>query len=83
MDVFSRPQSWQDVKYSHENLTSELTNLMAERAENQQRIKDLEEENKALKEMEREGNTETERQAGFDAYVPVCSRDKSFFCLPG
>lgn len=85
-NVFSCPRSWQDVKYSHENLTSELTKLMAERAESQQRIKDLEEENKALKEMERDGNMEAERQgsrAGFNAYGPTCSRDKNLFCLPG
>lgn len=54
--------SCQDVKCSRENLTSELTTLMAERAESQQRIRDLEEENKVLRQGEREGNVEIDRQ---------------------
>eukprot|EP00066_Takifugu_rubripes_P022792 XP_011612058.1 PREDICTED: calcium-binding and coiled-coil domain-containing protein 1-like [Takifugu rubripes] len=51
----------EDVKYSRENLTSELTTLMAERAESQQRIRDLEEENKVLRQGEREGKMEIDR----------------------
>lgn len=73
------------MKCSHENLTSELTTLMAERAESQQRIRDLEEENKVLRQGEREGIMEIDRQeprAGFNTAVYIYSRDKIFF-LPG
>ncbi|XP_031177561.1 calcium-binding and coiled-coil domain-containing protein 1-like isoform X2 [Sander lucioperca] len=50
-----------NVKYSQENLTSELSKLMAENAESQQRIKDLEEEIKGLNDREKEENGELER----------------------
>lgn len=50
------------MKYSQENLTSELSKLMAENAESQQRIKDLEEEIKGLNDREKEENGELERQ---------------------
>ncbi|KAL7407589.1 hypothetical protein ABVT39_010589 [Epinephelus coioides] len=50
-----------NVKYSQENLTSELSKLMAEKAECQQRNKELEEDLKALKEREKEENGDLER----------------------
>ncbi|XP_034724526.1 calcium-binding and coiled-coil domain-containing protein 1b isoform X1 [Etheostoma cragini] len=50
-----------NVKYSQENLTSELSKLMAENTESQQRIKDLEEEIKGLNDREKEENGELER----------------------
>ncbi|XP_059185792.1 calcium-binding and coiled-coil domain-containing protein 1-like [Centropristis striata] len=50
-----------NVKYSQENLTSELNNIMAEKADNEQRIKDLEEDIKLLNEREKEENGELER----------------------
>ncbi|XP_042355983.1 calcium-binding and coiled-coil domain-containing protein 1-like isoform X2 [Plectropomus leopardus] len=50
-----------NVKYSQENLTSELTKLLAEKAESQQRIKELEEDIKVLNDMEREENGDLER----------------------
>lgn len=52
---------------------------MAERAESQQRIRDLEEENKVLRQAEKEGNVEIERQessAGFNAAGFIYSRDE-------
>lgn len=55
---------------------------MAERAESQQRIRDLEEENKVLRQGEREGIMEIDRQesrAGFNTAVFIYSRDKIFF----
>lgn len=73
------------MKCSHENLTSELCTLMAERTEDQQLIRDLEEENKVLRQGEREGNMEIDRQeshADFKAAIYIFSRDKIFF-LPG
>lgn len=53
------------MTYSHENLTSELNKLMAERAECQQRIRDLEELNIALNDREKKGNIELERQEAY------------------
>ncbi|XP_076612732.1 calcium-binding and coiled-coil domain-containing protein 1-like isoform X1 [Chaetodon auriga] len=50
-----------DVKNNEENLTSELSNLLAEKAESQQRIQDLEEDIKALNDREKEGSMELER----------------------
>ncbi|XP_070758910.1 calcium-binding and coiled-coil domain-containing protein 1b [Enoplosus armatus] len=50
-----------DVKYSQENLTFELSKLMAEKAESQQRIKDLEEDVKILNDREKDANMELER----------------------
>ncbi|XP_044078791.1 calcium-binding and coiled-coil domain-containing protein 1-like isoform X2 [Siniperca chuatsi] len=50
-----------NVKYSQENLTSELSKLMAEKAESQQRIKELEEDIKVLNDREKEENMELER----------------------
>lgn len=58
------------MKYSHENLTSELSKLMATRAESQQRIKDLEEYVKALNDREKEGNMELERQV-FETFADL------------
>ncbi|XP_034545050.1 calcium-binding and coiled-coil domain-containing protein 1b [Notolabrus celidotus] len=51
-----------DVKYSQENLTYELSKLMAEKAESQQRVRDLEEDMKVLTDHEKEGNMELERK---------------------
>uniref|UniRef100_A0A3Q3B2C6 Calcium binding and coiled-coil domain 1b n=2 Tax=Kryptolebias marmoratus TaxID=37003 RepID=A0A3Q3B2C6_KRYMA len=51
----------QDVKYSEENLNSELSQLLAEKAENQQLARDLEENIKALTDRETEANKELER----------------------
>ncbi|XP_071349889.1 calcium-binding and coiled-coil domain-containing protein 1b isoform X1 [Trachinotus anak] len=50
-----------DVKYSQENLTSELSKLMADKAQSEQRIKDLEDDVKVLTDREKEGNMELER----------------------
>lgn len=50
-----------DVTYSQENLTSELSKLLAEKAESQQKIKDLEDDIKVLTDREKEGNAELER----------------------
>lgn len=50
------------MKYSQENLTFELSKLMADKAESQQRIKDLEDDIKVLTDREKEGNMELERQ---------------------
>ncbi|XP_040889904.1 calcium-binding and coiled-coil domain-containing protein 1-like [Toxotes jaculatrix] len=50
-----------DVKYSQESLTSELSKLMADKAESQQQIRDLEDDVKVLTDREKEGNTELER----------------------
>lgn len=61
------------MKYSQENLTSELSKLMAEKAEGQQRIEELEEDIKVLNDREKEGNMELERQA-FETYpsLDIC-----------
>ncbi|XP_054472518.1 calcium-binding and coiled-coil domain-containing protein 1-like [Anoplopoma fimbria] len=45
-----------NVKYSQDNLTYELSKLMDEKAESQQRIKDLEEDIKVLNDMKKEEN---------------------------
>ncbi|XP_023279166.1 calcium-binding and coiled-coil domain-containing protein 1-like isoform X1 [Seriola lalandi dorsalis] len=50
-----------DVKYSQENLTSELSKLMADKAQSEQRIKDLEDDVTVLTDREKEGNMELER----------------------
>ncbi|XP_060926547.1 calcium-binding and coiled-coil domain-containing protein 1-like [Limanda limanda] len=50
-----------DARYSQENLTSELSKLVTDKSETEQRIRDLEEEVKALTERENEANLETER----------------------
>ncbi|KAM9859395.1 calcium-binding and coiled-coil domain-containing protein 1-like [Aulostomus maculatus] len=50
-----------DVTYSQENLNSELSKLLDERVENQQRIKELEDNLKLLTDREREENMEVER----------------------
>ncbi|KAM3621171.1 uncharacterized protein V6R79_007252 [Siganus canaliculatus] len=50
-----------DVKYSQENLTCELSKLMTEKTESQQRIKDLEEDIRILNNRDRDGNMELER----------------------
>ncbi|XP_069011640.1 calcium-binding and coiled-coil domain-containing protein 1b isoform X2 [Embiotoca jacksoni] len=51
----------QDVKYSEENLTSELSKLLDEKVESQRRIRDLEDDFKLLADREREENNEVER----------------------
>ncbi|XP_067443684.1 calcium-binding and coiled-coil domain-containing protein 1b isoform X1 [Thunnus thynnus] len=51
----------EDVKYSQENLNSELSKLLDEKAESQQQIKDLEDEIKVLTDREKEENAEMER----------------------
>lgn len=56
------PQHPKDVKYSQENLNSELTKVLDEKAENQQRIKDLEDNIKVLTDREIEKIDELERQ---------------------
>ncbi|KAG7218457.1 hypothetical protein INR49_020364 [Caranx melampygus] len=56
-----------DVKYSQESLTCELSKLMAEKVQSEQRIKDLEDDVKVLTDRETEGNTELERQAENEA----------------
>lgn len=56
------------MKNSQENLTSELSNLLTEKAESQQRIQDLEENIKVRNDREKEGNMELERQV-FEAYA--------------
>ncbi|CAF95522.1 unnamed protein product [Tetraodon nigroviridis] len=58
-----------DVTHRHDDLTGELASLMAQRTQSQQQIRDLEDENKALRETEREGTMEVDRQeshAGFN-----------------
>ncbi|XP_039971920.1 calcium-binding and coiled-coil domain-containing protein 1-like [Xiphias gladius] len=51
----------QNVKYSQETLTSEWCKLKADKAESQQRIKDLEDDVKVLSDREKDGNVELER----------------------
>ena len=58
------------MKYSQENLTSELSKLMAENAESQQRIKDLEEDIKILTDREKEENGDLERRV-FETYLSL------------
>lgn len=50
------------MKYTHENVTSELKKLLAEKTENQLQIKNLEDEIKILTENEMAANNELERQ---------------------
>ncbi|XP_041672668.1 calcium-binding and coiled-coil domain-containing protein 1b isoform X2 [Cheilinus undulatus] len=50
-----------DVKYSQENLTYELSKLMAEKADSQQQVRDLQEDMKVLTEREKEAHMELER----------------------
>lgn len=57
------PCNWKDAKYSQESLASELSKLATEKAEREQRIKDLEEDVEILAEREKEQNRELERQA--------------------
>lgn len=82
--MFFFGQSCQDVTHRHDNLTYELASLMAQRSESQQLIRDLEEENKALRETEREGTMELDRQAshaGWNMFVFISK--KISLCLPG
>lgn len=51
----------QEVRYSHEHLTFELSKLMGEKSERQQQIRELEEYIKALERREIESNAELER----------------------
>uniref|UniRef100_H3C1W6 Calcium binding and coiled-coil domain 1b n=1 Tax=Tetraodon nigroviridis TaxID=99883 RepID=H3C1W6_TETNG len=60
--VFVFRQPCQDVTHRHDDLTGELASLMAQRTQSQQQIRDLEDENKALRETEREGTMEVDRQ---------------------
>lgn len=60
MILFSS-NNYQEVKYSHEHLTFELSKLMGEKSERQQRTRDLEEYIKALERREGESNVELER----------------------
>lgn len=55
------------MKYSQESLTAELSKLMAEKEESQQRIQDLEEEIKILNDRDKGGNMELERRV-FESY---------------
>ncbi|XP_034441770.1 calcium-binding and coiled-coil domain-containing protein 1-like isoform X2 [Hippoglossus hippoglossus] len=50
-----------DARYSQENLTSELTKLVTDKSETEQRIRDLEEDVKAQTERKNEANMEVER----------------------
>ncbi|XP_040060082.2 calcium-binding and coiled-coil domain-containing protein 1 isoform X1 [Gasterosteus aculeatus] len=50
-----------NVKYSQENLTYELSRLMAEKAESQERVRDLEETIKVLNDRKKEENSDLER----------------------
>lgn len=59
MNISSNNQ--QEVKYSHEHLTFEMSKLMAEKSERQQRIRDLEEYVKVLERREAESDAELER----------------------
>ncbi|KAM6927190.1 calcium-binding and coiled-coil domain-containing protein 1-like [Xenentodon cancila] len=65
-----------DVKYNQESLAFEMKNLMAEKAENQQRIKDLEGKIKILVEKEMAANTELERQESQRDHSLGCDRVK-------
>ncbi|KAF3856483.1 hypothetical protein F7725_017206, partial [Dissostichus mawsoni] len=56
-----------NVKYSQENLTSELSKLMVEKDESEQRIQELEEDIKVLNDREKEENSELERQREYEA----------------
>lgn len=67
-----------DVTYSQENLTSELSKLLAEKAESQQKIKDLEDDIKVLTDREKEGNAELERQVSNDYHLRSCHPLKGF-----
>lgn len=49
------------MKYSQVSLTSELSKLMAEKDESQQKIKDLEDDIKILTDRGKEENSELER----------------------
>lgn len=49
------------MKYSEETLNSELCRLLAEKAEHQQLVEDLEEDIKALTDREMEASKELER----------------------
>ncbi|XP_013864620.1 calcium-binding and coiled-coil domain-containing protein 1b [Austrofundulus limnaeus] len=51
----------QDVRYSEENLSSELSKLLAEKAGSQQQVRDLQEDIKALTDRETRANKELER----------------------
>lgn len=51
-----------DGKYNQENLTNELNKLVAENAENQQQIKDLEDKIRLLTDRETAACNELERQ---------------------
>lgn len=65
----------------HENLTHELASLTAQRIESQQLIRDLKEENKALRETAREGNMELDRQeslAGLNMFVFIPKKENLF-----
>ncbi|KAM9759373.1 calcium-binding and coiled-coil domain-containing protein 1-like isoform 2-T3 [Menidia menidia] len=54
-------ETHKDGTYSQENMSSELSKLLSEKAENQQQIQDLEKNVKALADKEIEANSELER----------------------
>lgn len=53
--------TWEDVRYSEENLSSELSKLLAEKAAGQQQVRELQEDIKALTDRETQANKELER----------------------
>ncbi|KAM8914689.1 calcium-binding and coiled-coil domain-containing protein 1-like isoform 2-T3 [Spinachia spinachia] len=55
------PRLLGNVKYSQENLTYELSKLVAEKAESRQRVRDLEENIKVLNDRKKEENSDLER----------------------
>lgn len=72
------------MTHHHENLTYELASLTAQRTESQQLLRDLEDENKALRETEREGNMELGRQEPHGAFSMLAfTSNKNLYCLPG
>lgn len=76
------------MKYNEENLNSELSKLMAENAESQQRIKDLEDDIKVLTDKEEGEDNELGRQVFLyiqgsilSIFIPFSVKLKSPFTL--
>lgn len=70
--VFFFGQPCQDETHRHESLTCELASLTAQRSQSQQLIRDLEDENEDLRQAEKEGRQELNRQeshAGLKSYI--------------
>lgn len=70
MFFFGQPR--QDETCRHESLTCEVASLTAQRSQSQQLIRDLEDENEALRRAERQGRQELDRQeshAGSKSYI--------------